>query len=58
MIDNIEIKETNIRPHTDIEREMGKVRNNWFHFELRIANENIVDFVMREYITYEKLEQK
>lgn len=57
-IDNIQIKETNIKPHTDIEREMGKCRKQWYHFEVRISNGNIVDFVMREYITYETLEQK
>lgn len=53
MIIDFKIKESNAPAHADIEREMPKYKNNWFHFELRYSGGNIVDFVVRDYETYE-----
>lgn len=56
MITNLVITEANKQAHVDIEKEMLNHRKSWFHFEIRCSNGNIVDFVTREYITYENLE--
>lgn len=56
MITNLVITEANKQAHVDIEKEMLSHRKSWFHFEIRCSNGNIVDFVTREYITYENLE--
>jgi len=55
---NLEIRENNKKAHTDIEHEMGRHKNSWYHFELRCSGGNIIDFVMREFIDYEKPNQK
>lgn len=44
----------NTQAHADIEREMSKLKNTWYHFEIRTSNGNIVDFVTREYVTYDQ----
>lgn len=56
MITNLTITEANRQAHVDIEKEMSCHKKTWFHFEIRCSNGNIVDFVTREYITYETLE--
>jgi hypothetical protein len=53
MIIDFKIKESNNQAHIDIEKEMVKYKNNWFHFELRYSGGNIIDFVVRDYQTYE-----
>lgn len=53
---NLEIKPDNVKAHADIELEMANFKGKWFMFEVRISSGNIVDFVMREYIDYEKLD--
>lgn len=58
MISNLKIIDANVQAHVDIEKEMLTHRKTWFHFEIRCSNGNIVDFVTREYITYESLEPK
>ena len=56
MIDNLKITDANVQAHVDIEKEMVYHKKTWFHFEIRCSNGNIVDFVTREYVTYETLE--
>lgn len=53
-ISDLKIKPDNIKPHADIEEELMKHINDWYHFEIRCSGGNIVDFVMREFISYEK----
>lgn len=55
MIDNLTITDANKQAHIDIEKEMMYHKKTWFHFEIRCSNGNIVDFVTREYVTYETL---
>lgn len=55
---NLEIKEANIKAHADIEEEMQLHKNSWYTFEIRLSGGNIVDFVIRDYIDYEKLIKK
>lgn len=56
MITNLQITEANKQAHVDIEKEMMYHTKKWFHFEIRCSNGNIVDFVTREYVTYETVE--
>jgi hypothetical protein len=58
MITNLSIPDHNKQAHIDIEKELLRHQNTWFHFEIRCSNGNIVDFVTREYVTYENLEPK
>lgn len=58
MITNLTITEANKQAHIDIEKEMVYHKKGWFHFEIRCSNGNIVDFVTREYVTYENFEPK
>lgn len=58
MITKLVISDTNKQAHIDIEKEMFFHKNKWFHFEIRCSNGNIVDFVTREYVTYEDLKQE
>ena len=58
MITNLVIKEANKEAHIDLERAMTGRRASWFHFEVRCSGGNIVDLVIREYNSYENLEQK
>jgi len=57
-IDNLQIKATNVKAHTDIEIEMEKHKEDYYHFEIRCSGGNIVDFVMREHISYETIIKK
>lgn len=56
MIQDYPIRKENIKAHIDIERELLKVNNKWYHFEVRCSSGNIVDLVFREHIDYEKSE--
>jgi len=58
MITHLTISENNKQAHIDIEKEMVYHKKGWFHFEIRCSNGNIVDFVTREYVTYENFEPK
>ncbi len=51
---NLQIKKDNLQAHLDIEKEMLKHKNSWYHFEVRYSGGNIVDFVIREFISYEE----
>lgn len=55
---NLEIKPDNVKAHADIEERMETYKGKWFMFEIRCSSGNIVDFVTREFIDYEKLIQE
>lgn len=55
MIDQ-NISKNNKEAYQDIILEMLKKKDGVFSFELRISNGNIMDFVIREYISYGKIE--
>lgn len=52
MITALEIRKDNLEAHIDIDKEMARHKNNWYHFELRYSSGRIVDFVIREYKDY------
>lgn len=54
---NLTIKPENVKAHADIEDEMIRHKNEYYHFEVRYSGGSIVDFVVREYVTYEKFKQ-
>jgi len=58
MKEDYAIKPENIQPHVDIERELLKRVNDYYHFEVRCSLGRIIDFVVRDFITYEKPKQK
>lgn len=45
----LSIRQHNLRPHLDIERDIESKRNGQFTFILRVNNGNIVDYVVMEY---------
>lgn len=54
-IDDLKVKPENVKPHLDIAAEMLRHKKNWYHFEIRMSGGMIVDFVVREYVDYEKI---
>lgn len=52
------ISNNNKEAYKDILAAMFIKRNGVFHFEIRLSNGNIADFVVREYTTYEPTKQK
>ena len=53
----LKVKPENVKAHVDIEEEMVRHKNSWYHFEVRYSGGNIVDFVVREFISYENFKQ-
>lgn len=53
----LKVKPENVAAHADIEEEMTRHRGAWYHFEVRYSGGNIVDFVVREFISYEAIKQ-
>lgn len=44
------IRQHNIAPHLDIEKDIEERRNGLFTFTLRVNNSNIVDYNVTDYI--------
>lgn len=51
---NLEVRRENLEAHIDIDKEMAKQSNSWYHFELLVSAGKIVSFVIREYTDYAK----
>ena len=45
----LSIRDHNVKPHLDIEKEIDLKKNGLFTFQLRVNNGNIVDFLLFEY---------
>jgi len=52
MIIDLQIRRENLEAHIDIDNEMQRHKNKWYHFELRYSSGKIVDFVIREFVVY------
>lgn len=50
---SLEIRDSNIQAHLDIEREIANKKNGQMTFTLRINGGNVADVVMVEYIDVE-----
>lgn len=55
---DIQMRKGNTPAHIDIGVEMQKMKGKWFHFEIRCSGGNIVDFVTREYESFETFNNK
>jgi hypothetical protein len=52
--DAVEIRDSNINAHLDIEKDIEKRKNGLFTFTLRVNNGNIVDYNIVEYVNARK----
>lgn len=47
---DLSIREHNVEPHLDIEKDIQKKTNGLFTFTLRVNNGNIVDYAVTEVV--------
>lgn len=46
----LELKDQNLRPHLDIEKDIQTQKNGLFTFVIRISSGNVVDYEVVEYV--------